>query len=920
MGRVRRTAIAVLAALLALPALGSPVAGRAIDTRPSAFDAAPLAAPNAAPRLLVRFAAGATAAEREAALASIGATADREYPALGVTRVALPSGSDDASEDASGLLALKLARDPAVRSVEPDATGQVSFTPSDPLYGTDPQFGLGQWGLRRAQVDRAWDVVRGSPAITVAVVDTGIDANHPDLVGVALPGASFVSSPDPTCPRATTVDDNGHGTHVAGIIAASGNNGVGIAGVAFGVRILPVKALDCTGTGLLSDVAASIIWATDHGARIINISLGSNADLPTLHDAVRYATTRNVLVVTAAGNCGEVSSQCSGVNVPQYPGAYPETLSVGATDTLDGHASFSNQGSYVGISAPGVIIWSTTPTYPTTISRQNPNTQTYAAFRGTSQAAPFVAGVASLLLSQQPSLTATQAGDRLRATADDLGVIGPDPSFGAGRVNALRALSGAPASPYGATYDTSAVPGRVAPGTPFVANVRVTNSSTFVWSAAGPDPVRLGYHWYDTAGNVVLFEGQRSPLLADVAIGSTAVVPLTVVPPGTLGSYILRIDLVRDSTGWFSALGAPPASVAVSVTSGLGASYAPTAAAQSTIALGVTPFGVSVTNTGVAAWPAGGANPVHLSYHWLDPGGNVVVWDGARASLPADVGPGQAAVVTLPVASPPAPGVYVLRLDLVQEGIAWFSAQGVAPRDLQISVTSGFAATYTLGSVPALLPGGRMLVPISIRNDGLASWSATGPTPVHLSAHLYDGVGRLIVWDGERTTLQADVAPGATATAAVAVNAPLVPGSYVLRVDLVQEGVAWFSSYGVATANAALIGLPDYRAGISVAAGPISRTAPAVLVTLTNTGTATWTPAGAAPVDLSSHWLASDGRVLLWEGPRAVLPAVAPGATVTLTLPLASPPPGATLLVVDPVSEGVRWFGVGSPIGVTLVP
>jgi hypothetical protein len=158
-------------------------------------------------------------------------------------------------------------------------------------------------------------------------------------------------------------------------------------------------------------------------------------------------------------------------------------------------------------------------------------------------------------------------------------------------------------------------------------------------------------------------------------------------------------------------------------------------------------------------------------------------------------------------------------------------------------------------------------------------------------------------------------------TTTVIVNAPAKPGSYIVRVDLVREGLAWLSSYGVPTATIALQDIEDYRATFQVAATSISRAAPKVSVTIANPSITAWSNSGAHPVDVSSHWLAADGTVLAWDGPRAPLPqAVAPGASLTVELPLASPPAGATQLVVDLVAEGLRWFGAGTPRPVTLVP
>jgi hypothetical protein len=686
-----------------------------------------------------------------------------------------------------------------------------------------------------------------------------------------------------------------------------------------------VKALDCTGAGLLSDVAQGVTWATDHGARVINISLGSDSDVFVLHDAIRYALAHGVLVVAAAGNCGVLSTRCATVNAPQYPGAYPESLAVAATDTGDQHPSFSNVNPYVGLAAPGVTIWSTTPTYPTTLSRANPGTQSYAAFRGTSQASPLVAGIAALVLSATPGLTPAQLTDRLKSTADDLGTLGNDPVFGAGRVNALRAVAASSPVRYGATYDTSAVPVKGTIAAPLVTQVKLTNGSSFSWSAAGANPVRLGYHWADLANTIVVWDGQRSALPADVPVGGSATVAVTIPAPTKPGTYVLQLDLVREGVAWFSSGGVPTANVSVAISSGLAASYAPAASAQSTFVLGPNTFTVTVSNTGTVSWPAGGTAPVRLSYHWLDALGQVAVWEGSRAALPADIAPGQSAVVAIAVASPSTVGSYTLRLDLVQEGVTWFSSQGIAPRDLAIRVTNGFGATYAIAApATSFLPGSRAVLPVTLTNTGLVTWVAGGANAVHVAAHVYDAFGALLLWDGERAALPNEVAPGQSVSVnvAIAVPATTVLATYDAQVDLVREGLAWFSSYGVAVGSAGIGAEADYHASFGLASRTISRAAPSVTVTVTNTGRVPWTPGGAAPLDLGSHWLAADGTPLVWDGPRVPVAAqpIAPGASVTLALPLAAPPPGAASLVVDVVSEGLRWFGSGSPTPVTLIP
>jgi len=927
MGR-RFLALALVLAVTGGTGLARPAAARSIEpsaaaqtvTTPSALPAhvSPLQ-----PRILVRFRPDATDADRARAVASVGGAIDRVLDGIDVTRVALPIAGTD---DTTGLLALRLARDPSVVSVEPDSVGAVDFTPNDPLYLTDPVSGVGQWGIRKAHVDQAWDVTRGAPFVTVATIDTGVDPNHPDLQGALLPGTTFLTSPDPTCTPGSTVDDNGHGTHVAGLIAANGNNGQGIAGVAFGVRILPIKALDCMGAGLLSDVASSITWATDHGARIINISLGANAGQQTLQDAIRYALAHNVLVVAAAGNCGVASTRCPAINAPQYPGAYPETLAVAATDINDLRASFSNENSYVGIAAPGANIWSTVPTYPTTMSKISGRTS-YAALNGTSQASPFVAGVAALLLSKDPTLTAAQLTDRLKTTADCLSAPCPNPDFGAGRVNALKAVAAAAQGPagspvFGATYQRPAgFTGNGFTVVPLSFQVTITNTSNFLWPAGGASPVHLSYHWIGNGGQTLVWDGARSNLPADVPAGATVTVNANVLTLPAVGAYLLRLDLVREGVGWFSGNGVAPLDLSVILANGLAASYAPTAGTQSTFILGANAFPLTVANTGAVTWPAGGPNPVHVSYHWVGSDGSIVVWDGARAALPADVAPGQNVVVSVPVTSPEVLGSYFLRVDLVQEGVTWFSSQGVAPRDFAINVTNGFGASYAVSPLSPLQPGGRIALPVTLKNDGLATWSAAGPNPIHVAAHVFDATGQTVIWDGERTSLPGDVAPGQSVITTVIVNAPAKAGPYTVKVDLVREGIAWLSSYGVAPATIVLQDIEDYRAMFQVASTQVSRAAPSVSVTVTNTSITTWSNSGPNLIDVSSHWLAADGTVLAWDGPRAALgSAVAPGASVSVTLPLATPPPGAAALVVDLVAEGLRWFGAGSVRAVTLVP
>lgn len=294
----------------------------------------------------------------------------------------------------SGLFS-SVERDQQVRVAEPDDT-----------YYT------AQWGLPRGGVPAAWALSSGA-GVTVAVVDTGVDATHPDLQGQLLPGYDFLND------DADPDDDHGHGTRMSGIVGAACNNGEGVCGVAPDAMIMPIKSLDAQGYGPYSAVANGIVYAVDHGARVVNLSLVGTAPSSILQAAVDYAVAHDVIVVAAAGNYG--------TDAPGYPAAAPGAVAVAAINDADGHPSFSNYGPWVSIAAPGVEIVTTSP-------------DGYAASTGTSPAAAFSSGVFALLLAANPTMNRADAVQRVQAGAVDLGGNGWDPYFGWGRVDAYGAL------------------------------------------------------------------------------------------------------------------------------------------------------------------------------------------------------------------------------------------------------------------------------------------------------------------------------------------------------------------------------------------------------------------------------------------------------------------------------------------------
>lgn len=293
--------------------------------------------------------------------------------------------------------------------VEPDYYAQQggALTPNDSYY-------MSQWYLPKIASADAWARTTGSATVVIAVVDSGVDAAHPDLAGKLVPGWSFFkNSPD-------TSDTTGHGTEVSGAMAATTNNGIGVAGVSWSSLVMPLAVVDTTSFAAYSDIAAAIQYAVDHHVRIINVSIGGTAASNTLQNAVDYAWNHGAMVFAAAMN--------SGAPTPNYPGACNHAIAVSATDERDGLAAFSNYGSWLTLSAPGTDILTTM------------NGGGYGYVNGTSFASPIAAGVAALILAVNPALTNQQVIEIFKQTADHPGASGFDPYYGWGRVNAGKAV------------------------------------------------------------------------------------------------------------------------------------------------------------------------------------------------------------------------------------------------------------------------------------------------------------------------------------------------------------------------------------------------------------------------------------------------------------------------------------------------
>jgi subtilisin family serine protease len=399
-----------------------------------------------------------------------------------------------------------------------DAVGVEVDAPVKAL-AADP-YASQQWDLAKMNVPAANAKSTGS-GVTVAVIDTGVDASHPDLAGQVLPGIDIVGGSK----TGVSTDPNGHGTHVAGTIAALTGNGVGVASVAPGVKILPVRVLGADGSGYMSDAATGIVWAADHGANVINMSLGSSAQVTAVTNAISYARSKGVTVVAAAGNARTSGSPTS------WPAADAGVIAVAATDSSDKVASYSNQGSYVDVAAPGSSIISTYP-----VAKGS-----YVGMSGTSMASPHVAAEAALLKAYNKSLTPDQIEKAIESTAVDLGTAGKDTDYGYGRIDAAAALAAvAPSSSAPTAAPTTTVPTTTPTTAP------TTKAPTTAPTSASPTPSKTTTSPVPTPSKTTTTPTPTptktvakvkpavavSPLTQQVVYGATATVTFTVTASG----------------------------------------------------------------------------------------------------------------------------------------------------------------------------------------------------------------------------------------------------------------------------------------------------------------------------------------------------------------------------------------------------
>ncbi len=448
------------------------------------------------------------------------------------------------------------AADPAVAWCEPDRVVRTALLPNDFFLATQGSWGqpfADLWGLHRIAVAAAWDVSRGA-GVLVAIVDTGIDYNHPDLAanvwtnpgeiaanGLDDDGNGYVDDVrgwDFADGDADPIDDYGHGTHVAGTVAAVGGNGTGVVGVAYESRVMAVRGLGTGGFGYETDLAEAILYAVDNGADVINASWGGTGAMQVVSDAIATAHAAGVVFVAAAGN--------SGVDLAGFfPAADPNAIAVGAVAHDDTRAYFSNFGSGLDVVAPGGgddpppsfepqrSILSTlsgalnaSNGYPAQQVLQQGGAR-YLRQAGTSMAAPHVAGTAALVLAAQPMLSVEQVRQVLRTTAVDLGPAGPDAAIGFGRIDAAAAVVAAPPLAAHLTAPTGTVVGAT--------DIEVRGTA----NGPGFASYSLAYRAADDSEGWITFAGPTATPVDDGALGSWDVSGVAD------GAYVLRVRVER---------------------------------------------------------------------------------------------------------------------------------------------------------------------------------------------------------------------------------------------------------------------------------------------------------------------------------------------------------------------------------------
>ncbi len=478
--------------------------------------AAASAASRPAEQLLVKPRPGASALAFGRALAGVGGQPVGVIPDLGVRVI------DVGTANRSG--ALKALRGEAtVAYAQPNGlTPPADVVPNDALW-------VNQWSQPKTRTNRAWEVTSGAPTVKVAILDSGVDPAQPDLQGRLLAGYDFYNG------DSSPADDYGHGTQVAGVAAAQSGNGIGVAGYCGACSILPVKITGSNGYASWSAMASGIAWATDRGARVINLSFAGSSGSTAVAEAIAYARSHGALVTASAGNYG--------ASTPTYPAAYPGALAVASTGATDALESYSNYGSWVQLAAPGC-------NYGT---GRTTSSALFGNFCGTSSAAPALAGIAALAFSFAPTSTTTQIEAALESSATPVGGF-----VRYGRADAWRTLA-----TLGAAEPTPTVP--LAGAAPSI----VASNTGPLTSAPQPEELlwTSGGGWSGAPGIGLGFQWSRCDSTGNGCVPIAGATSRTYTPTPADSGHTLRTNVTAsNSLGAASAVSPPTAALGGSAT------------------------------------------------------------------------------------------------------------------------------------------------------------------------------------------------------------------------------------------------------------------------------------------------------------------------------------------------------------------
>lgn len=656
---------------------------------------------------------------------------------------------------------------PGVEAAGPNYVAKAALTPNDSLYAGS------QSNLTKIAMPAAWEKTTGSSGTVVASLDTGINWNHADLSGkvkfntsdtagngidddgngtvddtngMDFVNANYVSGKyvnDANGP----LDDEGHGTLTASVFAANTNNGQGIAAVGWQTRTLAVKVLDDTGYGSFVDVANGIRYATDNGAKVINLSLGAqgvSSDFNT-DSAINYAISHGVTLVAASGN--DAAATVS------YPAINANVIAVGASDANDAVASYSNQGSQLALLAPGNNIPSAN------------RSGTYSSATGTSLASPHVAGAAALMLAAKPDLTPAQVKQTLQNTADKTSGMGGQNrtnAYGYGRLNVSQALGTVPA--YAASYVRQSAAPTVSTGQQTTVSVDYTNTGTQTWQSTGANAVKLGTSNPRDRGSGLYATSWESPSRVGSFVGTVdnnqAVTSATTVAPGQTARFQFTItgppsgsasinevfEPVVEGITWLGS----PTTYTVNIP-GRTFAYQPVGQVNPpNLAQGQeTVVSVDLKNTGNAYWRRDGLYPTHLgtgrptdrgsgfAKDWLSPNrvpnfiGRV---DGSSVTNTDVIAPNETARFQFTIKAINQYGFFPEYFQPVVERVGYLPDTGIY---LPINIpTPPPAYAYQVtgqSAYPTIEQGQNATLQLNVKNTGSATWASNGANPVRLA-------------------------------------------------------------------------------------------------------------------------------------------------------------------------------------------